>query len=146
MSRTFYFDRELQQISAADWKKKQSDKTYTEVRLYDNGVVRVLLKWVGRIESSKMGLAEYRPVFLMLVQNYKSDGTLANDPVDSDKYFPDEAAAVTAYTNFLAKWTESSVNETTGEFVEEGNIYTPPEPPDPNKSSSEIELLDGGAW
>lgn len=149
MAKTRYIDREGNAITEADWKKKQADAAYAVVKEYDNGVVRVTLKWNGRIAGpDATSYPDYWPVFVLLVKNYKADGTLVNDPADNDQKFPNEEAAIKAYEAFLTKWTESQIGES-GEFQEEGNVLTPPPPPDPNKPQTEVDIpeLGGvGAW
>lgn len=149
MARTQYRDREGRAITEAQWKKLQADPAYTTVKEYDNGVVRVTLRWNGRIAGPAAStFPDYWPVFVLLVKNYRPDGTLVNDPVDNDKTYPDEQAAIKGYQEFLLKWTESEVDDA-GEFLEEGNILTPPPPPDPNKPTTvpDDDALGGvGAW
>lgn len=149
MRKIIYVDREGKHISSEEWKLKSGDIAYTTVKEYDNGVVRVTLKWNGRVSGpSAQSFADCWPIFVILVKNYKADGTLVNDPVDNDQYFPNEADAVKAYESFLLKWTESEVDDA-GEFMEEGNVLTPPPPPDPNKPQCEVDepALGGvGAW
>lgn len=141
-----YIDRVGMLITAEAWKAKQSDESYTIVRQYDNGAVRLVLKWVGRVANPAQVFSAYYKVFVLLVQNYRSDGTLVNDPVDGDKTFPDEAAAIEGYEEFLLKWTSCESDEA-GEFIEQDNDLTPPPPPDPNKPATvSDELGDGGAW
>ena len=149
MAKIRYIDREGKAISQADWKVKSADPLYYQVREYDNGVVRVTLKWNGRVSGPvASSYPDYWPIFVILVKNYKADGTLVNDPVDNDQYFANEAAAVKGYEEFLLKWTESDVDDA-GEFMEEGNVLTPPPPPDPNKPASEVDDSQTGgvgAW
>src|SRR3569832_380552 len=136
MARTQYRDREGKAISEAQWKKLQADPAYKTVKEYDNGVVRVTLQWNGRIEGAAASTyAEYWPVFILLVKNYKQDGTLVNDPVDTAQPFPTEEADIILYQEFLEKWTDSQIDDS-GEFVEEGNILTPPPPPVPIKPTT----------
>lgn len=146
MANVIYIGRDGALMRLADWKLKQADATYKTVREYDNAVVRVELTWSGRVVDPGNTFADYYPVFVLLVKNYKADGTLANDPVDSDKTFPNEALAVAAYQEFLKRWTECSSTET-GAFVEADNLLAPPPPPDPNRPATESEDSGGcGAW
>ena len=133
------------------WTKLQADESYRTVRQYDNGVVQVTLLWSGRVSASDaQTYEEYWPVYILLVKNYKPDGSLAVDPADSDKTFPNEGKGIAAYEEFLVKWTECETSEHTGEFIEEGNDLAPivpPPPPDPNKPQTEaVELGSTGAW
>lgn len=149
MPRPRFVDRAGKLITEQSWKKKQADPSYTTVREYDNGVVRVTLKWNGRVPGNEAGFRQYWPVFILLVQNYSSAGTLVNDPADGDKKFGSEEEGIKAYEAFLTKWTECQVDEETGAFTEEGNILVPPPPPDPNKptTAADDDVLGGvGAW
>jgi hypothetical protein len=144
-SRIAFIDRQGKAIGAEAWKERQKDASYVIVSQYDNGVVQVTLKWNGRIENPQNTFPSYWPVFVLLVKNYKADGTLALDP-ESDQTFGDEASAVKAYEDFLVRWTESTTNEE-GEFVEQDNLLTPPAPPNPDLPESDAqELGETGAW
>jgi hypothetical protein len=140
-----FVNREGVMISEADWRDLQKDPNYCTVRQYDNSVVQVTLKWVGRVPNPQNTFKEFWPVFILLVKNYKADGTLAVDPNDSDKTYYEEAHAIKAYEEFLLRWTESTVDEA-GEFVEADNMLTPPAPPDPNKPMTVADDLGEGAW
>lgn len=145
MPRFLYLDREGVAISQDDWRVKSKDPAYTTVEQYDNGVVQITLKWVGRVVNPQDLFPGFYPVYVLLVKNYRSDGSLANDPVDNDKTFQTEAAAVEEYRRFLLEWTQCTTDEE-GAFVEADNTLTPPKPPDPNLPSSATDELDGGAW
>ena len=146
MAKVGYFDRELKPIPKDVWTAKSNDPSYWTVRQYDNAVVRVTLKWVGRVPNPGDSFPDYWPMFILLVQNYRSDGSLANDPADGDRTFPNEAAAIGGYEDFLLKWTQCAQDEE-GAFVEADNTLTLPAPPDPNKPATESDELGGtGAW
>ena len=143
-----FIGRDGQPMSADDWKAKKDDPAYAIVEQYDNAVVRLTLKWSGRVNNPSNTFPEYWPVYVLLVQNYRDDGSLVNDPVDNDKNFPSEETAVEGYRQFLLKWTKCTADEA-GEFTEVDNDLTPPPPPDPNKPSQEPDdpALGGvGAW
>jgi hypothetical protein len=140
-----YVNREGVPIPPARWKELSADAAYFTVRQYDNAVVQVTLKWVGRVPDPDNTFPDYWPVFMILVKNYRADGTLAVDPADSDKTFPDETAAIKGYEEFLTRWTASSV-DAEGKFTEEDNLLTPPPPPDPNVPQSVSTDLEEGAW
>jgi hypothetical protein len=160
MSTDRYFSRDGTRISLAVWKKYQADDAYRTIKQYDNGVVQVTLLWSGRVDAAThASYSEYWPMFILLVKNYKPDGTLAVDPADSDKTFPTKEAGLAAYEAFLVKWTECEVSAHTGVFEEVGNEMeqfveptpevpvAPPPPPDPNKPQTESDALgDTGAW
>jgi hypothetical protein len=146
MAKVLYLDRELKPIPEIEWKKLAADPSYTIVRQYDNAVVQLTLKWSGRVENPSNTFPDYYPVFVILVKNYKADGMLANDPVEGDRTFANEADGIAAYETFLTRWTECSVDPD-GAFIEADNDLTPPAPPDPNKPTTESEELgDVGAW
>jgi len=142
-----YIDRAGKTITAKEWKEKRDDPLYSTVKEYDNGVVKVTLKWSGRVANPQNTYAEFWPVFILLVKNYRSDGSCVDDPVDGDRTYPTEAAGDIAYQTFLLKWTECETSEHTDEFVEFGNSLAPEPPPDPNKPATQSEELgDTGAW
>lgn len=140
-----FVNREGVPIAPDRWKELSADPAYFNVRQYDNAVVQVTLKWVGRVPDPQNTFPDYWPVFIILVKNYRADGSLAVDPAASDKTFPNEAAAIKGYEEFLTRWTESSV-DAEGKFIEEDNTLTPPAPPDPNVPQSVSMDLEEGAW
>ncbi|UUZ75462.1 hypothetical protein LP414_27490 [Polaromonas sp. P1(28)-13] len=146
MAKFAFVGRDGARITPEDWKAKTADAAYSVVSQYDNGVVQVTLKWVGRVPNPENSYPEYWPVFRILVKNYCADGSLSNDPVDNDKTFPTEVAGKAAYEEFLSKWTACEV-DAEGDFMEADNTLTPPKPPDPNKPNTESEELgEVGAW
>ena len=130
------------------WQKHRADPSYRVVRQYDNGVVNVVLEWTGRVADFGQVYDEFHKVYALVVQNYTSDGGLALDPVERDRTFPTEVAAVAFYEEFLTKWTDSAVDDF-GEFQEADNSLAPPPPPDPNRPDAvpdAPELGGVGAW
>jgi hypothetical protein len=147
-----YFDRDGNSIPLAQWKTYRQDESYALVKQFDNGKVRVILEWMGRVPNPHASFPDTWPLFMLMVHNYASDGTLRADPVDDGKTFCNERAAVDFYTTFIAKWTESEleVDLETGEevLVEVGNTLKPvepPKPPDPNKPTTDTDD-EVGAW
>lgn len=152
MARTIYVGREGESLSSKQWKIKQDDPSYAIVRQYDNGVVQATLKWSGVVNNPSNTFEEYWPVYILIVKNYRADGTLVNDPVDDGKLFPNEEKALEAYQEFLFRWTNCALDEEGG-FVEVDNTLEPakaPEPelpPDPNRPATVSDELDDlGAW
>lgn len=143
-----YLDRDGAEITKDKWKELRADEPYKRVRLYDNGVVHVELEWIGRITDLNKVWPDYYKVIKLTVQNYGSTGKLVPDPVDQDKFFPNQAAAIKFYEEFLTKWTNSGENDV-GIFQEADNLLTPPEPEDPNRPESVIQdeaFADVGSW
>jgi hypothetical protein len=95
------------------------------------------------------GFSDCWPLLLVNVGNYDADDVLRADPLEDNKTFSNEAAALKHYTEFLTRWTESHTvkNETTGEeeLVEEGNTLVPDAPEDPNRPTTESDD-SFGAW
>lgn len=148
---TKYIDRNGNVITKERWKELRADESYCTVCAYDNGVVNVKVRWSGVVHKAENLLPAYWTVFYLLVYNYKTDGTMVVDPVDSDQPFATEAAAAEAYASFLSRWTESEYDGET--LIEVDNTLEPvkppepPAPPDPNKpSSTSEELGEEGAW
>ncbi|GAC1605817.1 MAG: hypothetical protein NVS3B3_04410 [Aquirhabdus sp.] len=140
-----YFDNRGERINRATWLELAQDTSYSTVKAYDNGVVNVHLQWIGRVVDAQNTLPEYYKLFVILVKNYKPDGTMVNDPVDNDQYFATMADAVEAYEKFLLKWTSSSLNDDL-EFEEADNRIARPKPelpPDPNRPEGGVFELDG---
>lgn len=141
-----YINREGEKISKQDWKELQTQDSYKVVRLYDNGVVHLQLTWIGRIDNPDT-FQSYWKNFILTVKNYRSDGSLVNDPVDGDRTFSNEAEGIKAYEDFLLHWTDCSVDDE-AKFVERGNTLELPLPPDPNRPEGGVFEVDGmnGAW
>lgn len=143
-----YFNRDGERIPTPKWRELRADPSYTVVRQYDNGVVNVVLEWTGKEKDYGNVYEKFHKLYLLVVKNYTSDGSLALDPVEQGRTFPTEAAALAFYEEFLTKWTGSAKDEF-GEFQEADNALTPPPPPDPNRPAIEpdAEELGGvGAW
>ena len=143
-----YINREGGLIGKKEWATLRATPEYVTVREYDNGVVNVKLEWLGRVADYGQVYEEFHKVFGLVVHNYTSDGGLALDPIERDRTFPTEAAAIAFYEEFLTKWTNSGVNDF-GEFEETDNSLTPPPPPDPDTPAIEPdppELGGVGAW
>jgi len=139
--------------SLAEWKKLREDKSYVEVRAYDNGDVRAILEWNGRVDDASV-FRDCWPVFKLMVGNYAADGSLWPDPVEYGKTFPTEEAGIAAYEAFIERWTASR-RDAEGALVEEDNNLTPtppPPPPNPDAPASEVTAIKGmedddvGAW
>jgi hypothetical protein len=152
MPKISFYDRDGEKISLAAWKEKQADESYTTLKQFDNGKVRVILEWNGRVPNADSSFSDTWPLFILTVGNYASDGRLRTDPVDDGKTFSNEKDALDFYTAFIAKWTESEleVDLETGEEVlhEVGNTLAPvepPKPPDPNRPTTDTDD-EVGAW
>jgi hypothetical protein len=125
---TKYIDRSGNEITKAEWGQRSNDRKYRLVKQFDNGRVDVSLLWRGLVaEPYASSLEEFWPVFIFEVFNYREDGTKALDPIENERFFPNEEEAIKAYEAFLLKWSDSNFHG--DEFVEVGNKYTPPPPP-----------------
>ena len=143
---TKYVGKEGIRLQKAEWLKCQADDCYRIIKRFDNGSVKVELRWSGEIKEPLASQhEEYWPVFILLVSNYLDDGTSRHDPVDNGLTFPTEAAAIEGYEAFLLKHGKCTLED--GEFTEVENRLTPPPPPDKNKPETQSELLGSeGAW
>ena len=148
-----YYDREGRQIDSGEWTVKRSDETYRNVRQYDNGTVRVILVWMGKVTDAASMFRDYWPVFQMGVWNYDAADVLRPDPIMNENTFGDEDSAVKAYEQFLMEWTDCMKAD--GVFTEADNDLTPPPPPPPpnlDAPTSEVSTIKGfaddgvGAW
>ena len=142
---TKFINRKGESITSKEWNKLRGDPAYTTIRLYDNGVVNVELKWVGRIENHDQVLPDYYKMYVLLVKNYRENGTLVNDPVDNDQYFAKEDLAIDAYEKFLMKWTDCGLNEDLEWFepdnrAEKPKPIKPDEPPPPRSQVSWMQM------
>lgn len=146
-----YYDREGFKISRERWSEFGNDDDYCTVRAFDNGAVKVTLVWLGRVDTLKDQWDFMYPIFRLNVANYNSNGELVADPVDDGKTFRLEREGIEAYEAFVAKWTESYLDDD-GELVEVDNDIAPPPPPNPDAPASDVasvkgvEIDDVGAW
>jgi hypothetical protein len=151
MKGTGYVNRDGARILAEDWAKNCLDPDYCNVRIYDNGVVRVLIRWVGKVENIDSSFADMWKVFRLDVWNYNDAGVLVPDPVEYGRWFPTRRHVEEAYENFLERWTASRRDED-GKFEEEDNDLKPPPPPNPDAPDSDVTTIKGvvddgvGAW
>ncbi len=131
-----YLNRQGMNIDHATWLKLLGDESYRIVREFDNGVVQIRLIWVGKLSRvQRQSFRETWPVYEMRVMNYKADGSLAADPVEDGKTFPDEESGIKAYEEFLLTWTDCERDDE-NKFVEVDNHLAPPPPPDPDAPTS----------
>lgn len=145
-----YFSRNGLSISQEQYQSFAADPSYVRVKSFDNGVVRVLLRWIGLVRKLDNYFPGEMPIFEMAVWNYNSSGVMVEDPL-SGKTYSNEEDAIKAYEAFLESWTESGRDEN-GVFVEEENEFTPPPPPNLDAPDSDVKKLVGieddgvGAW
>lgn len=132
-------------------KKLQEDDNYTTVRLYDNGKIRVMVRWMGRVEAGAGAtFCYFWPMFSIGFWNYGSDERLHPDPLYDGKTFGFEHEAINAYEELLIQWTNST--RSSEGFKEEDNKLAPPPPPDPDAPTTSISTIKGlpdddvGAW
>ena len=146
-----HYDRNGLKISASQWLELMGDPTYHIIREFDNGSVRVMLVWNGKVTPKEhSSFRDTWPLFVLYVANYKANGRLVKDPTMNGVTFAFESDAIKGYEEFLKFWTDCEVNDD-GEFVEVGNeLAPPPPPPPPNPDAPTSALKDapdfGAAW
>lgn len=145
-----YIDRYGLRIPKQTWDTYQADPAYRVVREFDNGVVQLRVIWNGRLNQLQaQSFRETWPVYEVRVMNYTAEGKLVPDPVSDNSTFPDEAAALDAYEEFLVTWADCEI-DAEGKLVEVGNQLAPPPPPDPDApTSTAIKNVPedlGAAW
>lgn len=138
-----YINREGEDITKEAWASLRANPEYFTVRSYDNGAVFAELRWNGKVDNPDT-FEDYYPVYILLVKNYREDGTQVNDPVDGDKTFAKESEGLQAYEDFLMKWTECEKTEA-GQFIEKDNALVPPSPDAPVSAPLESVGCDS-AW
>ena len=143
-----YLDRGGRRIDSTQWQKLQADESYRIIRLYDNGEIRLMVAWKGKMSlQQKNSFRDTWPLFEIGMWNYDSEGVLRPDPVVNGNTYPTIELAVKAYEDILLTWTNSEVDDE-GQLIEVDNNLAPPPPPDPNKPESKIKELpdDFVAW
>jgi len=145
---TKHLDRMGREITKSEWLEKRGDPAYKIVKEFDNGFCNVTLEWIGEIRNCQNLFDYCYPVFEMQVWNYDGNKVPRQDPVDSGKTFANERDALAYYEEFLTRYAGCRMEEDQfGEktFVEEGNVLTPPPPPDLNVPVTETDD-EVGAW
>lgn len=143
-----HYDRNGEKISAHQWCELMDDSAYRNIREFDNGSVRVMLVWSGKVTPKEhSSFRDTWPLFALYVANYDANGKLVIDPVMNGKTFAFEADAIDGYEKFLCQWTKCITNDD-GEFVEVGNDLAPPPPPNPDAPTSVLKDTPdfGAAW
>jgi len=150
MSKTRYYDRDGAPIEKAQWVELRKDPGYVEMKVYDNGKVRVVIQWLGKVVAPDNMDAEYWPLYALEIRN-RSDDSWVPDP-NSGETYGRYSAALGDYQDFLLCWSDSSMEDLgKGEvFVEaDDNLAALPPPPDRNTPESEVVIGDDGvegAW
>lgn len=142
-----YFSRNSLPITAEQYEEYVKNESYPTVAQYDNGIIRVILRWVGRVTlASRYFPGEY-PIFQLGIWNYDSGGDLQPDPA-SGKTFSYEDEAKKAYDQFLIEWTDSYKEG--DKLVEVDNDLAPvvPDNDAPTTDLSELKGLteDDAVW
>lgn len=135
-------------MDPATAKSKLQDPEYSIVQEFDNEVVKVTLRWQGKVVNGGNTLPEFWPLFILDVMNYNESGALVPDPTTNGQTFGSEKAGIKAYQEFLNDWTDCTVDHN-GVFKEVGNTLVPPPPPDPDMPLSQPvgeQIGCEGAW
>lgn len=147
MSKTRYYDREGAPIDLARWKELQADVTYCEMQVYDNGELKLILRWLGKVVSPDMMDSEYWPLYCIDVLNRDRDGKWAHS-LDSQETYGQLEEAKADYQEFLLKWTDSKMEDDgkggTAFVVADDNLFELPPEPDRNTPESAIQIGDDG--
>ncbi len=139
-----HYDRNGEKISALQWFELMNDSAYHNIREFDNGSVRVMLAWSGKVTPKQhSSFRDTWPLFVLYVANYDANGKPVKDPVMDGKTFPDEESAIKGYEKFLTQWTTCEIDDK-GAFIEKDNLLAPPPPPDPNAPQS-VLITDSGS-
>lgn len=152
MSKTRYYDKDGAPIEKAQWAELSKDPTYCELRTYDNGSLKVVAVWLGKVVSPDNMDAEYWPLYRLDVFNFV-DGKWCPDTESGDTY-GSLSDLNSDFEEFLSNWTESTFEEDAKGrkvFVEaDDNLAALPAEPDRNtpESTSVVIGNDGvnGAW
>lgn len=149
MDKPRYKSRDGEVLTREQWKEAREREEVRIVRTFRNDKVYLLLEWNG-CPSNYAAPFELWDVYELTVWNWLIDGAELEggrwviDP--ASRTYWDEAHAVTAYEQFLAKYTdcERSENEDgTVTFTEVGNELTPPDPNTPSGADNNPFI---GSW
>ena len=147
-----YYDRNGARIPKEKWEELNADDVYRTVKLYENEDVRVLVRWLGFQDDAPHVFRDMWKIFEIGVWNRDDElDKWVPDPVENGKTFAYEHIAIAHYEKFLMEWTESRKTPDGG-FVEVGNKFEPPPPPNPDAPTTDVADMkwldddDVGAW
>lgn len=133
MSKACYFDKKCAPMSKEVWEEKRADEEYSVIRQFDDGTIRVIVRWNGYEPLAQDKFNDMWDIFVADVHNYDRNNNMVPDPVENGVTFPNEAEAIEWYEEFISNWTSSSVEEVRNakgtwvkQFVEVGNTLAPP--------------------
>jgi hypothetical protein len=157
-----YYNKKGARITTdEDWSKLREDPRYSQIKIFENGRLKVTAEWVGVVENPKVVPREYWTLFELRVYNVLVGGDgqthYALDPTVSEA-IATEKEVVEKYHEFLESYTDSHWSEEESfyakddeveRFIEVGNIHTPPDPNIPTQSIEKEEVEDNvvaGSW
>jgi hypothetical protein len=142
-----FFNREGKPIDAESWWNLTANDSYAIVRQYDNGKVRLVLRWMGEVKNAANVWPSHRQLFKLSCHNYVGE-KLVPDPGMNELTFATAANGIQKYEEFLIKWTACQRNDD-GSMNEADNSLAPPPPPPPPPPPDipKTSVDDGvGAW
>ena len=123
------------------------------IKEYLNGRVHLTLRHAMTVRDADACPRNMWKLFEVTIENIRthdSEGVPYTEPrrsIDPDsKGFRTLDGAESHYESFLAKHTESYFEESSGEFVEQGNELTPPDPDMPTMSAESPMNSEMGSW
>lgn len=125
------------------------------LRQFDDGKIRMNLLAARTVPRVAEVPREHWKMFEVQTWNIVSTDPVTNEPIDPPKvtldkdackYFRTRPEAEGFFESFLAQYTESKFDETTGQFKEVGNIHTPPDPDVPVVQEDSPVASEFGSW
>lgn len=132
--------------------RKQKPDPYI-IREFENERVSLQLKNACSMMDARDIPKEFWQMYEVKIENILStdiEGRSLPEPtrsVDPDsRKFVNLSGATDYYEKFLAKYTKSRFNETTGDLEEVGNLLAPPDPDKPTFSETSPMAGEFGSW
>lgn len=138
----YYKELKSQEVDPYLIYKFEDSRTYLEVRHTET------------LHGARDIPKEHWKMFKVNVYNIVTkdiEGNLLDKPkrsidADASGSFRTRVEADNFYQGFLAKYTECKFDSMTGQFVEEGNIFTPPDPDKPIIAETSPMASEFGSW
>lgn len=139
-------------LDAFKLEKSKTPDPYL-IREYSNGKVSLQLRHTAFLYGARDIPKDFWKMFQVEITNTRTTDAEGN-PLPEPKTIKDPDSkefralddATDYYNKFLAKYTESHFDESTGELEEVGNLLVPPDPDKPTISESSEVASDFGSW
>jgi hypothetical protein len=156
--KAIYLDKARVVISADKWKALRADESYRRIRAFDNGKLRALATWEGKVLLKKGQTIADAAIYALEVHNILSTDAFGN-PLDRPQVVRDVAASgiyrteealVAVYEDLLVRfagceWVPSDTTPGGSRLIEKGNVYAPIDKGTPAYEEG-LDMTRYGSW